>query len=92
MYWMEKDQPEGPKIPKWKRSVGISNEGELYLPAYWGAAEDLVVLDAGNDGANIAYYLNHHFVPASWLSNKYPHTKELCDFEQELIRKWKTQS
>lgn len=79
MKWIEYQQPDGKRIPAWKRTLGISEEtGEVFVPAAM-AGEQNVLLCASYDGTAVATNHSHLYVPASWLSREFPDTKELCD-------------
>lgn len=84
MIWLETENPSGKKMPKWIRSLGISDDGVVFVPAAIGGNEQNVFLCTAYDGASAATYRNHVFVPSTWLSKEFPDTRELC----EVMENW----
>ncbi|MBT0624490.1 hypothetical protein KIH32_11280 [Pseudomonas fluorescens] len=78
MIWLEIESPEGKKIPKWMRTLGISNEQTIFVPAAIGGNELTVSLCTAYDGTSMHTYRNHIFVPSTWLSEEFPAARELC--------------
>lgn len=76
--WVEMENPPGKKMPKWKRTAGISDTGVVFIPA--GALENEmnVVLCAGYDGTTLITYLNHVYVPSQWMAKEFPKTADVC--------------
>jgi hypothetical protein len=80
MNWFELEQPEGKKLPAWRRTFGVSEEGnEVFVPAAIAGNEQKVFLCVNYDGTPFAHVHNHVYVPAIWLSKEFPDTKELCN-------------
>lgn len=86
MQWIEVENSEGKKISKWKRSVGLSNEGVVFVPAAMTGNESDVFLCAGYDGTSVVQYLNHIYVPADWLAAEFPKTAEICKIISDKVR------
>lgn len=86
MQWFEVENPENKKIPKWKRSVGLSEEGVVFVPAAMTGNESEVFLCAGYDGTTVVQYLNHVYVPAGWLAAEFPKTAEICEIINKKVR------
>lgn len=86
MQWIEVANPDGKKIPKWKRSAGLSSEGVVFVPAAMTGNESEVLLCAGYDGTPVVHYLNHIYVPAEWLAAEFPKTAEICAIISKNVR------
>ena len=86
MIWLEVENPEGKKIPKWMRTLGISAEQTVFVPAAIGGNELTVSLCTAYDGTAMVTYRNHVFVPSAWLSKEFPDARELC----EVMENWAT--
>lgn len=84
MIWLEIENPEGKKIPKWIRTLGISTEQTIFVPAAIGGNEMTVSLCTAYDGTAMVTYRNHVFVPSAWLSKEFPDARELC----EVMENW----
>lgn len=79
MKWISVPTPDGKKIPEWARSIGVSERGQVFVPAGMGGKESEVVLCLMYDGVDSHLYLNHSFVPADWMAKEFPATRELCE-------------
>ncbi len=79
MLWIEMGSPDDKKIPKWKRSVGLSNESVVFVPAAIAGNENNVYLCAAYDASQTVRYLNHIYVSADWLAIEFPNTKAVCE-------------
>ena len=86
MQWVEMENPEGKKIPKWKRSAGFSNESTVFVPAAIAGSENEVYLCAAYDGTQTVTYLNHIYVPAEWLGSEFSDTAAICEIMSKNIR------
>lgn len=86
MQWIEVENLEGKKIPRWKRSAGQSKEGVVFVPAAMTGNENEVFLCACYDGTPVAHYLNHLYVPADWLAVEFPKTAEICATISKKVR------
>ncbi|AZZ76948.1 MULTISPECIES: hypothetical protein [unclassified Pseudomonas] len=78
MRWISIEQAERKKIPEWARSIGITDDGRVFVPAAIGGTEQEVYLCLAYDGTECVQYLKHYFVPVDWMASEFPHTKELC--------------
>lgn len=74
--WMvvEFTLPKAKRLPKWARSVAISPEGKLYVPAALAASEMVVMVTAGYDGTPVMISDDHLFVEADWMEREFPVT------------------
>ncbi len=86
MQWIEVDNLPGKNIPKWRRSVGLSSDGVVFVPAAMGGNESEVFLCAGYDGTQVVQYLNHVYVPADWLAAEFKATAEACKIISKSVR------
>ena len=78
MKYIEIDQPSGKRIAKWMRTVCISEDGIIFVPSCIASSDSEIMLCASFDGTPIVNYLNHVFVPSTWMSVEFPKTKEVC--------------
>ena len=78
MRWIEVENQTKKKVPKWIRSAGLADDGTVYIPAAVSGNEQAALLSASWDGISMVSYLNHIFLPTSWLAKEYPMTQELC--------------
>lgn len=63
----------GPKLKKdqWLTNVGFSRSGELFVPAVLHSNnENIAFLCANRDGVPTVRYLDHLFVPISWIESE----------------------
>ncbi|PHN33537.1 hypothetical protein [Pseudomonas sp. ICMP 561] len=79
MIWLEIENPEGKKIPKWMRTLGVSEDHSIFVPAAIGGNEMSVSLCTAYDGTAMVTYRNRVFVPSTWMSKEFPDTRELCE-------------
>lgn len=86
MIWLESENVVGKNFPKWVRSVGISEDGTVFVPAAIAGNEQEVFLCTAYDGAAVATYRNHVFVPATWLAKEFPDAKELCEIMENRAK------
>ena len=60
----------GPKLKKdqWLTNIGISRSGEIFVPlVLYGNNENKALLCANHDGVSTVRYLDHIFVPITWI-------------------------
>lgn len=89
MFWIEMEQPEGKKLPKWVRSCGISNDGmTVFVPAAIAGNEEEVMLCTLYDSTPSISYLKHTYVPSSWLAVEYPKTQELVELMEFKVKEY----
>ena len=80
MEWIERKNQDGEKLPRWQRSIGVSDDGTIFVPAASaGGSENTVFFCASNDSVQVVTYLKHIYVPSSLLSLEYPEIKETCE-------------
>lgn len=79
--WFSVPNPEGKRIPEWRRSFGVSDNGVVFVPAAMAddETEMNVVLCACGDGISTALHLDHHFVQSDWLKREFPKHAELIE-------------
>jgi hypothetical protein len=78
MRWISVEQPEGKRIPEWARSIGVTEDGRVFVPAAMGGSEQEVFLCLAYDGTECVEYLKHYYVPIDWMASEFPNTKETC--------------
>lgn len=79
--WFCVPKPDGKRIPEWRRSFGINDSGDVFVPAAMAGDETEmnVTLCALADTQQTAVHLEHHFVPSGWLKDVYPKHFELIE-------------
>lgn len=79
--WFAVDNSIGKRIPEWRRSFGVDDDGTVYVPAAMAGVETElnVLLCAQDAGQRSAVHLDHHFVPTTWLKQEYPKHLELIE-------------
>ncbi|RTT13490.1 hypothetical protein DY954_07590 [Pseudomonas aeruginosa] len=79
--WFSVPNPEHKRFPEWRRSFGIDDQGEVYVPAAMAGDENElnVMLCAADDRQITAVHLEHHFVPSEWLKREFPKHFELIE-------------
>lgn len=79
--WFSVSNLDGKRIPEWRRSFGIGDNGKVFVPAAMAGDETEmnVMLCALADTQGTALHLEHHFVPSDWLKNVYPKHSELIE-------------
>jgi len=86
--WFEVENSVGKKSPRWQRSVAITSDGTVFIPSAIAGNEHEVFLCTLSDGTPSLNYLNHIYVPTSWLAQEFPDTKETCEVIELNIRKF----
>lgn len=86
MEYIELTQPAGKKIAKWKRTVCISDDGVIFVPSCLASSDTEIMLCASFDGTPVVNYLNHVFVPSTWMSAEFPETREVCSIIETKVR------
>lgn len=84
--WYLMNLPPGHKLPKWKRTFGVSDSGTVFLPAAIAGNEQAVLLCAGYDGVEAATESNHLYVSTTWMAREYPATAEICAAAEKYAR------
>lgn len=67
-------------LPQWKRSVGISDNGTIFIPAAIGRDEKVVSISTLKYQTLFRIYANHVYVPVAWLPKHWPHSLDQCCF------------
>lgn len=78
MRWLEATNPEGKRIAQWMRSVGVREDGVVFVPAAFGGNEHEVFLCLAYDATEHVTYLDHCYVPLDWLAKEFPKSRDLC--------------
>lgn len=73
------------RLPKWARSLALSPEGKLYVPAALAASEIVVLIAAGYDGTPVMQTDGHLFVEADWMAREFPKTAAAIEHMRESI-------
>ncbi len=81
VHWFAVPNPEHKRFPEWRRSFGISDEGNVFVPAAMAGddTEMHVMLCAAAEGQATAVHLDHHFVPSGWLKREFSKHFELIE-------------
>lgn len=81
IHWFAASNPDGKRIPEWRRAFGVSDTGAVFVPAAMAGDETEmnVMLCACGDRQSTAVHLDHHFVPSDWLKREFPKHSELID-------------
>ena len=77
--WISKPNSPETNFPKWLRSVALTGDGCVFVPAYLAGSERPVFLAALFDGQSALMKCGHIYVPAVWLASQFPDTRELCE-------------
>ena len=66
--------------PKWKVSVGIDNEQEVYVPHFlFCDDEEHALMMASYEGVTTLFFEAHPFFPVSWLLKSIVKDKEFVE-------------
>lgn len=81
IHWFCVSNPDGKSFPERRRSFGVSDNGEVFVPAAMAGEETEmnVTLCASGGGQSTAMHLDHHFVPSDWLKREFPKHFELIE-------------
>jgi hypothetical protein len=71
------------KVPKWARSLFVSDGGEIFIPAVLVGSEQEMFLCAGFDGTPLIRESNHLYIPLGWAEKEFPNRK-LPDIRTKL--------
>ncbi|CAM3356433.1 hypothetical protein BZK31_06095 [Pseudomonas floridensis] len=84
IHWFCDSNLDGRCFPEWRRSFGVSDNEEVFVPAAMAGEETEmnVTLCASGDGQSTAMHLDHHFVPSDWLKREFPKHFELIEMIQ----------
>jgi hypothetical protein len=78
MRWLVVNSENVKKLPEWKRTVGISTDGSVFVPAAIGGIEKVVSTSTLRDKISIRIRDNHVYVPMVWLAENYPCSLDGC--------------
>ncbi|WP_143031427.1 MULTISPECIES: hypothetical protein [Pseudomonas] len=78
MRWLVVSSGEIEKLPVWKRTVGISKDGSIFVPAAIGGIEKAVSTSTLRDKISVRIRDNHVYVPMVWLAENYPRSLDEC--------------
>ena len=71
--------------PKWKRTVGVSDDGDIFVPAAFYGHEAALFLCTSSDGEPVCYCMKHLFIRTDWLKREMPKRREeLEGFEAKV--------
>jgi hypothetical protein len=80
--------PRQRRLPKWKRSLFISEDGVIYAPAAVAGGEMEVFLCAGYDGTKVLQdNENHTYYPLEWLKREFPKARGTCETIERRLNK-----
>jgi hypothetical protein len=82
----DNQEPRFQRLPRWKRTVAVADNGEIFGPASVAGAEMSVFLCASYDGTRCVMVDRHPFFPLSWMAQEFPAAKEACDAMERGIR------
>lgn len=75
---IEFNGPPDQVIPKWRRTLAVSGDGTVFMPAAVAGDEKKVGLCALYDGVSAAVVHKHLFLPTDWLAREYPVVADIC--------------
>lgn len=64
--------------PQWQRSLLVSEDGTVFMPAAAAGNESTVVARAAYDGIPAAKFHGHLYFPTNWLAREYPKIADIC--------------
>jgi hypothetical protein len=74
------------RLAKWRRSVAVDLDGEIWVPAVYAANELAVVRCISPNSHGAILRDSHIYVRASWMRRAYPKTIELLDKIRRQLR------
>lgn len=92
MRWLVVNSKDIDHLPKWKRSVGISDDGTVFIPAAIGGVEKAVSISTLRDQIPTRIRDNHVYVPMVWLSENCPQSLERCWIMGRAAFNWHVRS
>ena len=75
-----------PDRPEWLRSFGVTQDGQLLLPAGGFGPEGLALGVASYDGRLVVQHLNHLFMEPSLLCEAFPEVAEDIRYAESFVR------
>lgn len=70
----------------WRRTFGITDGGDVFMPAAVAGSEQEVLWRAAYDGIRVGEYLKHAYVPVEWMRRTYPSIIDVCDAIEGLAK------
>jgi hypothetical protein len=78
----------GKAPPKWARTLGVTDDGRIFVPAAISGRSDMeVFLCAGYDGTPACYQGKHLFVPLDWLEREFPSGGDVYEIVRSAAEK-----
>ena len=77
MRWLVVESKEVNHFPKWKKTVGISKDGDVFVPAAIAGCEKKVSISTLTK-THVFIRADHVYVPMIWLIGAYPSSMERC--------------
>lgn len=74
---------ESTKSPTWSRTLFVTDNGLLMVPAVLAGREKIVAMKAAWDGCPMIRFKNHLFVPTEWLKKEFPKDARLLAILEE---------
>ncbi|MFL1545001.1 hypothetical protein [Pseudomonas sp. O39] len=88
MRWLVVNYKSLNTLPQWKRTVGISADGSVFVPAAIGGAEKTVSISTLRDQVPVRIRADHVYVPMVWLAENFPVSLEGCQMMGDAALKW----
>lgn len=77
------ERPDAP-LPEYLRTVGVAEDGTMYLPAAIGGSEQKAMLCASYDHEPLAVFRGHIYLRANWLAQEY---RSMADVVEVIVRR-----
>lgn len=90
MQWLVLSYKSIKFAPKWKRTVGISKDGCVFVPAAIGGVEKAVSISTLKDQVPVRIRTEHVYVPMVWLAENYPLSLGTCWVMGHAAFKWRS--
>lgn len=79
IYWIEFENPEGKRNPKWFRILGLTKDLNVLIPLdAFTDMPDIVSVMASDDGVPRYTHDGHIYVPAVWVIGTFPSKAEIA--------------
>lgn len=78
MLWFCVRSAHGTKSPVWKRSIAISREGIVFVPAVIAGKEKDVSISTLFDRTPVLLCFDHVYVPVAWMVEHFPMCRVRC--------------
>ncbi len=88
MQWYTvENEGDGRKLPEWVRSVGVREDGVIFVPGEMaGASERDVFMCSHYDATPSVTYLKHRFFPLDWIVSEFPKAREMGEVVRNKLR------